>query len=192
MADPVVGDLRILGLEEDVLDPVRQLPAGRRAGTAGTDAERVAAVGDDLVGQGHELVPGLGDLVALGLECLDGVPDDRLDVDLGRDAQMWSPSLVRPSRREVGLELRGIHERRNVDDLAVGSPYASTAEGCASIARSGGAPPSMRVLSTVSWLEAMLSTWTIDAGRRLEIGDGGEAGALAAGPLRLDGDLLAH
>ena len=34
------------------------------------------------------------------------------------------------------------------------------ADGWASIARSGGAPPSMRVRSTVSWLEPMLSTTT--------------------------------
>ena len=38
--------------DEDFLDPVRQLPARRRAGAAGADAERMAAVGDDLVGQG--------------------------------------------------------------------------------------------------------------------------------------------
>ena len=40
------------------------------------------------------------------------------------------------------------------------SAYASTAVGCASAAMSGGLPPSIRVLSTVSWLEPMLSTWT--------------------------------
>ena len=33
--------------------------------------------------------------------------------------------------------------------------------GWASIARSGGLPPSMRVFSTVSWLEPMLSTWIL-------------------------------
>ncbi len=38
--------------------------------------------------------------------------------------------------------------------------YASTPVGCASAAMSGGLPPSIRVLSTVSWLEPMLSTWT--------------------------------
>ena len=39
--------------------------------------------------------------------------------------------------------------------------YASTPVGCASAAMSGGLPPSMRVLSTVSWLEPMLSTWIV-------------------------------
>ena len=33
--------------------------------------------------------------------------------------------------------------------------------GWASIARSGGCPPWMRVRSTVSWLEPMLSIWTL-------------------------------
>ena len=33
--------------------------------------------------------------------------------------------------------------------------------GWASIARSGGLPPSMRVFSTVSWLEPMLSIWIL-------------------------------
>ena len=57
---------------------------------------------------------------------------------------------------------------------------------------SGGLPPSIRVLSTVSWLEPMLSTWTAMPVACLEVGDrGGEAVALAAGPLRLDRDLLA-
>ena len=86
VADPVVVVVEALGLEDHFLDPVGELPAGRVAGAAGADAPRVGAVGDDLVGQGDQLVPRRGDRVALGLEGLDRVPDGRLDVGLVRDA----------------------------------------------------------------------------------------------------------
>src|SRR4029079_14793178 len=82
VADPVLGDLRILGLYEDFLDPVRQLPARRPAGPTGADAERLAACSDDLVRESSQLIPRLGNGVTGRGECLDRVPDHRLDVGL--------------------------------------------------------------------------------------------------------------
>ena len=45
VVDPLVVVVEALGLEDDFLDPVGDLPAGRVAGTARADAPRVAAVG---------------------------------------------------------------------------------------------------------------------------------------------------
>ena len=195
VADPVVGDLRILGLEEDFLDPVRQLPARRRAGAAGADAERMAAVGDDLVGEGDELVPGLGNRVALGREGLDRVPDHRLDVGLGRDA----PDVVAlageaDGRREFSLELRGAigaHDRGDVLDLALLGvrEHAGRLRQRRHVRRAAALDPGLEH-GLVARADAV--DLDRDAGRRREVLDRrGEAFALAAGPLRLDRDLLA-
>src|SRR5690606_12378310 len=64
---PLVVDLRTGGTQQDVLDEVRGRPAGRVA-RGDPLAPWHAAVVDDLVGQGDQVVPGLGNLVAVGLE----------------------------------------------------------------------------------------------------------------------------
>ena len=75
---------------------------------------------------------------------------------------MWAPSLVRPM--VVGNSALSFvaPSAPTISAMSLTLPsaaYASTPVGWASAAMSGGLPPSIRVLSTVSWLEPMLSTW---------------------------------
>src|SRR5262249_17752821 len=109
------------GLHDHFFNPVSQLPAGRVAGTACADAPRVAAVLDDLIGQGDEVVPSLRNLVTLGREGLGRVPDGGLDVLLVGDAPDLAVLGDQADRRMGGRQLGGIHERRYVDDLATGA-----------------------------------------------------------------------
>jgi hypothetical protein len=81
VGDPLVEDVGAVEAQHDVLHPVGERPAG---GVTGLDADapRRDAVLLHGVGQRHEVVPGLGDLVAVLLEHRRRVPDQALDVAL--------------------------------------------------------------------------------------------------------------
>src|SRR5690606_24389608 len=78
---PPVVDVGAGGAQDDVLDPVGGGPpggaAGLDAGAPGLDGVG-AVVGGDLLGQRHELVPRLGDLVVVLREGAGRVPDEGL------------------------------------------------------------------------------------------------------------------
>jgi len=73
--------------------------------------------------------------------------------------QMWAPSEVRPMVDGNSALSFALSMNVATSMTLPSAAYASTPVGWASAAMSGGWPPSMRVLSTVSWLEPMLSTW---------------------------------
>jgi hypothetical protein len=75
--------------------------------------------------------------------------------------QMWPSLVIRPI--VFGYSALSLAGSINVDTSTTlpSAAYARIGVGCASMARSGGVPPWIRVLSTVSWLEPMLSTWIL-------------------------------
>jgi hypothetical protein len=109
VGDPLVVGLGARGPEHDVFHPVGGRPAGRTAALE-PDAPRGAAVGDDLVAQGEQVVPGLRDLVAGLVEVVLRVPDHRLEVDVGREAPVLALVLGQADvvRAEQILELADV------------------------------------------------------------------------------------
>ena len=88
-------------------------------GRLDADAPGAATVGDDLVGEGDQLVPRRRHGVARGLEGLDRIPDDRLDVDLvGEAPGPVSVGVQRHGRRvRLGEQLRASMHGGDVEDL---------------------------------------------------------------------------
>ena len=97
-AYPLVVDVRPRGAEHDVLHPVGGRPAGGALALE-ADAPRRAAVGHDLVAERDEVVPGLGHLVAGGVEVVLRVPDHALEVDVGRHAVVLAVVLAERHER---------------------------------------------------------------------------------------------
>ena len=136
VADPLVVDVATGLAEDHFLDPVGEGPASSRPGFD-TDAQRLRATGSShLVDECGELVERGRDLVAGFFEGGGLVPDERLEVGLGRDAvlravdvavdlEVLVPVLIeggihlvgqcndRAITREVG-ELAGLREERDV------------------------------------------------------------------------------
>src|SRR5918998_353486 len=93
VVDPLVVDIDPRGAEHDVLHPVGGRPAGRALGLE-PDAPRRAAVLDDLIAEGDQVVPRLGHLVAGGVEVVLRVPDHALEVDVGGQAVVLAVDLA--------------------------------------------------------------------------------------------------
>ena len=83
---PLVVDVGAVEAQHDVLHPVGERPAGGVT-RLDADAPRRDAVVLHLVLEGDQLVPGLGDLVAVLLEDRRRVPHEALHVALDRDAE---------------------------------------------------------------------------------------------------------
>ena len=101
VGDPLVVDIGAVRAQDVVLEPVGQRPAGRVT-RADAGAPRLRAGGGDLVGQRDQFVVGRRDGVALGLEGLRRVPDQRLEVGAVRDGE------VDVVDRAVALDVRGV------------------------------------------------------------------------------------
>src|SRR5437868_10875002 len=99
--------------------PVGSGPAGRSLALEG-DTPRLATVGLDPVLEGHQLVPGLGHLVALRLEGLGVVPDQTLERGPGVDGIQLVVDLpqVDPVRPVVRVELTHVELIVERDELA--------------------------------------------------------------------------
>src|SRR5512132_4488256 len=82
--DPLVVRSRARGPEHDVFHPIRGGPS-RRALALEADAPWDPAIGHDLVGQRHQLVPRLRDRVAGLVELVLRVPDHVLEADVRWD-----------------------------------------------------------------------------------------------------------
>ena len=128
--------------QHQVLNPVGERPAGRRTGLD-TDTERRVAVGDHVVGQGLQVVPGSRHGIALVGELGRLVPDQRLQVRLGRNPVLGAIDVAEgsPGRRPVRLhggdhvgrqrqhptltgevgQLAGLGEHEDVRRIATGS-----------------------------------------------------------------------
>ena len=116
---PVVID-RCSGLAQDnLLVPVASRPAGGRLALQG-HTPRLATVGLDLVLEGHQLVPGLGHLVALRLERLGVVPDQSLErrPSVERIQLVVDLPQVDPVRPVVCVELTHVELVVERDELA--------------------------------------------------------------------------
>ena len=128
--------------QHQVLDPVGERPAGRRTGLD-TDTERRVAIGDHVVRQGLQVVPGPRHRIALLGELARLVPDQRLQVRLGRNPVLGAVDVAEgsPGRRPVRLhggdhvgrqrqhptltgevgQLAGLGEHEDIRRIATGS-----------------------------------------------------------------------
>ncbi len=78
---PLVVDFRRLCAQHHVFDPIGGRPAGGTA-RAQADAPRLAAIGDDLVRELHQVFHRLRDFITRILEVLRHIPDEALQVGL--------------------------------------------------------------------------------------------------------------
>ena len=139
---PLVVDVRAVHAQHQVLDPVGERPTGRRTGLD-TDTERRVAIGDHVVRQGLQVVPGPRHGIALLGKLARLVPDQRLQVRLGRNPVLGTVDVAEgsPGRRPVRLhggdhvgrqrqhptltgevgQLAGLGEHEDVRRIATGS-----------------------------------------------------------------------
>ena len=105
---PGVVILRRGGAQHQVLDPVGRGPAGGAARSQ-ADAPGGLSLLGDLLGQGLQVLVGLGDLITRILEVLGYVPDQRLDVGLvGEGVQRLGPVGARIGAQRRPAFARGI------------------------------------------------------------------------------------
>ncbi len=120
VVDPLLVHLDGCGSQQDILEPVRSHPTGCIA-MFDADAPGLAAVGDDLVAQSDQLIPGFWNLVACVGKRLNGIPNERLGVALEVDAVHVAVvrGLVGPCRAVVRCDLVGVDPLAQIHEIAL-------------------------------------------------------------------------